>query len=408
MKKYVKIGLIAVNALLLILIGLCLWRCGVYSRTLLSQQAASVWRGQSEERFAQVSAFMSVGKGTSTGEVMRFRYSLDGKLADAGIEAQEGQKLWTDAYSSISTLRVKGEKESSQAKAVGVGGDFFLFHPYELMSGSYLAEDDVMEDRVILDQELAWTLFGGSDLEGMSVTINDRPYYVAGVVRRENDKFTEKAFSGEPLIFMPLSALQEIDPEVTVMHYELVISNPISGFALQLLQDDFLGGESGGGMTVENSGRYSFASIWSIFSDFGSRSVIEKGLILPYWENAARISEVYIARLWVVAAVLGIVPFVCLVWLAVRLVIFLSKKLKQGKAAAKDAWDDRYGKMEELREKRREKRERKARGEKAPKRRRGRKTPEPEPEQPSAPLEYDEKAIALDVESIVREIMEEQ
>ena len=186
MKKFIKIGLIAVNVLLVMLIALCLWRCGSYGNTRVSQQASYLWRGESEERFAQVSLFTPVDRGLELTDIMGFRYGLDGKLGDAGIEAEENQKLWNDAYAAFSTRRVKGVKEASNVNVIGVGGDFFGFHPYELMSGSYISEDDLMGDRVVLDQELAWSLFGASDLEGMSVTIDDKPYYVAGVIKRES------------------------------------------------------------------------------------------------------------------------------------------------------------------------------------------------------------------------------
>lgn len=405
MKKFIKIGLIAVNALLVILIVLGLWRCGSYGRTLVSQQAAELWRGESEERFAQVSLFTPVGKGMELTDIMGFRYSLDGKLGDAGIEAQENQKLWNDAYAAFSTKNVKGAKEASNVTVIGVGGDFFGFHPYELMSGSYISEDDIMGDRVVLDQELAWSLFGASDLEGMSVTINDKPYYVAGVIKRESDKFSERAYTGGPMMFISYSSLKEMDEELKISCYELVVANPISGFGKNLLQEGFQITEgTGGNLIVENSERYSFSAIWSMFKNFGDRSVISGGYTLPYWENAARISEVFIARLWVVMAVLGIFPLIGLVWLFVKLIQLLSRKLKQGKTAAKEAWDDRYGRMEEFKERRAEKK-------RQPKSKRHGRRRKAAPEQPPVPPQerpiYDEQAIAMDVESIMKELMDD-
>ena len=392
MKKFIKIGLIAVNVLLVMLIALCLWRCGSYGKTLVSQQASYLWRGESEERFAQVSLFTPVDRGLELTDIMGFRYGLDGKLGDAGIEAEENQKLWNDAYAAFSTRRVKGVKEASNVNVIGVGGDFFGFHPYELMSGSYISEDDLMGDRVVLDQELAWSLFGASDLEGMSVTIDDKPYYVAGVIKRESDKFTERAYSGGPLMFISYSSLKEMEEELKISSYELVIASPISGFGKQIMQEGFQStDDAGGNLVVENSSRYSFSAIWSLFEIFGDRSVL-KG-----------VSEVFIARLWVVMAVLGIFPLIGLVWLFIKLMGLLSRKLKQGKAAAREAWEDRYGRMEEFKEKRAEKK-------RQPKKKRRERKDELHVQPPAPPQErpiYDEQAIAMDVESIMKEMMDD-
>lgn len=416
LEKLKKIGLIAVNSLLLILIALCLYQCSVYSGTLNSQKAADIWKGESEERFAQVTAFFPVGQEAAETDIMGFRYGIDEKLADGGVEAGDGQMLWADGWSSFGEASVTGEKAEAQVSAVGVGGNFFLFHPYKLMSGSYLAEDDLMGDRVVLDHELAWTLFGASDVAGMTVTIGAKPYYVAGVVQREQDKFTEKAYTDDrAMMFMSWGALQELsgEEEIKAGSYELVIADPISGFAKNMMETSFENA-----LVVENSARYDFTSIWSIFSNFGARSIIDKGVSLPYWENAARISEVYIARLWVVMAFLSVVPLITLGFLIVKLIKFINRKLKQGKAKAKDAWEDRYGIMARNRQKRQARKAGKVG--RSVKGRNGRdRFPEAPEGLDNGPAEdrqggewenpfYDEESVAMDVENIVKEIMEEE
>lgn len=402
--------LAAVNAFLLILIGLCLWRCGVFTNTLRSQQAAELWKGSSEERFAQISCFMPVGQEVELNTVRSFRSSIESSLNDAGIESVEGKQYWADAFSATTKLTVTGAKESAEVTAVGVGGDFFLFHPYELLSGGYLTPDDVMQDRVILDYELAWKLFGSADLAGMSVTIDEKPYYVAGVIRRETDKFSEKALPEEPLMFLSYSELPTEEGEAGISCYEFVMADPITDFAKNLATESFAGGKS---VVVQNSTRYSFGNIFGFFKDFGLSSISDNGVIYPYWENAARISEVYVARQYVFVALLGIIPFICLVWLVVLLIIFLIKKLKQGWAYTREAWSDRYARIENLKDKRaarkarrgepKEKKSRKA------KTRKSRVQEEQEIESPpEREPEFDKSALAMDVESILREINEEK
>lgn len=101
-------------------------------------------------------------------------------MIDASLEAPEGGSLYQDAWSGTATsVAVSGPAGKSNVKTYGVGGDFFLFHPYTLLSGSYIAESDFAQDRVVLDENLAWQLFGSSDVAGMEVTIGERNYPVA-------------------------------------------------------------------------------------------------------------------------------------------------------------------------------------------------------------------------------------
>ena len=400
MKSKKKILLVAANAVLLVLIAVCLLKVNSYSRVLLSQQAAEYWAGDSAEPFAQVSCFFPEAKLATTDSIFTFRKTIDGKLTDAGIEPKEEGEYWTDCYSAEDSLTVAGDRNSSEATVIGVGGDFFLFHPYELISGSYLSEDDVMKDRVILDYELAWKLFGGTSLEGMSVTINGTPYYVAGVVRRETDKFSTKAFSGEPVMFMSYSTLSSLKEGTGISCYELAMPDPISNYAENFVKESFKTAE---GVEVENSTRYNFSSIFKMFTDFGSRSISNSGVVYPYWENAARISEVYVARLYVFVFLLGLFPLACVALLAARLIKRLIAKLKHLKDDASEAWDDRYAREAAWKERRASKRINKNLSRHESNKKRKGKVPARATAEPEDPIE---KEITRDIESIVREILD--
>ena len=389
--KKTKVIIIAVNALLLIFIGICLYFIHLHSHTLLSQQAVRFWAGQHEGRFAQVSYFLPLDANLEERDIFAFRSTINQKLTDVGIELPETGTLWTDAYSATASLTVSSDRLTTTVTAIGVGGNFFLFHPHQLLSGSYLSDDSLMRDKVVLDYELAWGLFGSTQVEGMTVRIGGRPYYVAGVVRRETDRFSERAHSGDPIIYMHYCALRSEIEGISIMNYELVIPDPISNFAVNVVSDAFPAG-----LVVENSTRYNFMSIVNIFRNFGDRSVIADGLILPYWENAARISEVYIARLYALIALLAIFPLICFAFVAFILIKFIANMLKFLANLIWNAWDDRYAILETHSRRRRGLRRRRALHE----------GPAPEHDIRT----YAEKAeddIMLDIESIVKEILDE-
>ncbi len=287
---------------------------------LLSQQAAERYQGEAEQRFAQASAFFPLSSEKGISDIYTFRSAMDGKLLDVSLEAAEGAPpLWFDAYSGSGELAVTGNKGSATVPALGLGGQWFSFHPLELRSGGYFTEDELMHDRVILDEKLAWQLFGSYDLAGLTVTIGGKPFVIAGVVALEEDGASSKAL-GEQVgrIFLHFDALQQLtggDGSSGIDCYELVCAEPISGFTLGLLTESFQGAE-----TVQNSGRFRLAATLGTLRHFGSRSMQTAGVALPYWENAARLVENDLAFLLLAIVLTALLPLGLLVFNAVRLV----------------------------------------------------------------------------------------
>ncbi len=284
---------------------------------LITQSAAQVWQGASDMRFAQVSAFTPAGSEVTEDELEVFHRTLETKLTDASLETPENGSLYQAAWSTApQDISVCTASTSYTAKTIGVGGDFFLFHPLPLRSGSYISERDFTFDRVILDEELSWALFGSYDVAGQTVWIGDEPYVVAGVVAREKDEASEKAYKDGAGMFLSYAALRHItggeerlDPGVRA--YELVLAEPITGFALSTLQENFPGGEAC--VYLQNTNRYSLKNLFTVAASFGARSMNTTGVIFPYWENAARYTEDFAALYLVLTVLCALCPVTCAV-----------------------------------------------------------------------------------------------
>jgi len=315
----------------------CLFRISHWSHLLESQQAAGRWAGESGSTMAQLSCFLPVDGEIGESAVYSFRNTLDNRLTEAALTPPENGSLYIDGYSARGSVNVSGDRGSAQAAALGIGGDYFFFHPLRLLSGSYISGNDLMHDRVVLDEELAWRLFGSNNLAGMSVTIGEKPYYVAGVVRRESDPASAKAYTDGPGIFMAYDALTEAG-DAKIDCYEIALPNPISGFALDQVRGAF---PLGGGTILENSARYRFAGVWSILTRYGERSMQTTGILLPYWENAARYTEDRIALLYVLCALLALLPAALAVMLAAALIRQIKKGARSLGAKVKELAD--YG-----------------------------------------------------------------
>lgn len=256
---------------------------------LIDQQAAARW--DEEGGSAQVSCFLSEGVEMDELKIIGFEKELEKSLlevlpADAQ-SSENGKRLFIDAYSSMGKITVASEKGKLEANAVGIGGDFFLFHPLQLVSGGYFSGNDLMKDSIILDEDAAWQLFGSNDIAGQSVMIGGVPHYVSGVIKRPTGKFAESAGLKETVIFVSNETLTAHGQSSGISIYEVVAPNPVKNFVYKCVKEK-LGVKEDDMVVVENSARYSLESLIPVILEFGNRSMQNYAVKLPYWENIAR------------------------------------------------------------------------------------------------------------------------
>jgi len=290
--------------------------------SLRSQQAAIAWAGQSGEHFAQLSAFFPESFDFNIESVYKTRSEIDKSLLTVSLESTPGRILYTDAWSAVTDVIVTGERATNpiSVNAIAVGGDFFLFHPLYLRDGSYLSPDDLMKDRVVIDEALAWRLFGAAKVAGFELSINERLFVIAGVISRESDFASSRANTEEFGLFMSFDALMVMtEGRAEISTYEIVLPNPITGFALASLSAAISDQRV---IIVENSTRFSLGNSLSLISSFGEHSMRTDSIAFPYWENAARIVEDWIALLLALSLIFIIFPVICVVIYTVKLIRF--------------------------------------------------------------------------------------
>ena len=327
MKKLSRAGVIwlCVCAVLLVLGGVCALVSRSLSRSLLSQREAERWRGDNEQSFAQISCFLPSDGGVTLSDIYEFRYAMLDEFSAADIEfdADRGIYPFIDAWSCDGKVTVAGEKTSTEASVTAVGGSFFEFHPLRLLGGSYIGEGDLSPDRVVLDNELAWELFGGTDLAGMRVEIGGAEFVVAGVVEREKDSASLSAYSGGKGLFMSYDAYRALSGSDAISCCEVVMPEVVKGYAAEVTANHF---KLSDGELVVNSSRFDAGRLLTLARDLPSRAAHAGKVGYPYWENAARINENKCAAL-TAAALLLVLPA------AITALVELIRLLARGKTS---------------------------------------------------------------------------
>ena len=322
MKKFLPLFLAAglVAAALL-----CWWGYEKTAGLLQSQQAAERWRGENETAFAQISCFASSAAPMSEEQIFALRQDMLKKLSEASFEVSADTTLIHDAWSGLGKVTVSNGQRKGDVSVCYVAGDYFLFHPIKLISGNYLSPDDLMRDRVLIDRETAWLLFGGEELTGMGFEINGQPFVVAGVIERESDRFSKRAYDGGMGIYMHRDAYKLFDEEAPISCYELVMAEPVKGFAMGAVKEKL---PNFSGEILDNSYRFESERLLRMLKEGNTRSMHLSSAVYPYWENAARAAEDAALRWLCAMLVLAALPAVLVVWFLIKALIFGKAKLE--------------------------------------------------------------------------------
>ena len=209
MRIWQKIGLILclVSWVVSAVIGAV---CGRITAGMTDQNFAPRWAREFES--AQISAFFadSAGASEETVKALQVGFMMDLQADAIGLsetQIENGASLLDACYCGMGSAEISTPDESLSVNAIGVGGDFFNFHPLDLIAGYYFSEDDLMQDRILLDDITAWRLFGSPYVVGQSVEIGGTPHLIAGVFRRPAGRFYRESGIGDYLIFMSYESL---------------------------------------------------------------------------------------------------------------------------------------------------------------------------------------------------------
>lgn len=320
-----RIVMLGTGAVMLILIGILALILLSAKNDLVDQNIAYRWSDKKD--FAHNSIFFSTREAVDDKIIGHLRKEIVTGMEKKSIQAtfDDDGELKTnmmDAYAAFGTLTLSSEiRKEKSYDAIGVGGDFFRFHPVYLRTGNYFDDDNIMQDYVLLDEEAAWELFGALDVAGMRVKLGDRDLYVAGVYRRAQSEIDNLAQGNEePKVFVSYAVMKEANKDTAITVYELLSPNPIPHAAYSVLKDIKLF-QADNVKYLENSDRFSYPHYYELLKARKGREMRTDDIRYPYWENVARYKEgknMYLAFWqWNFAGLLALMIIINVIWFIV-------------------------------------------------------------------------------------------
>ncbi|SFU47020.1 ABC transporter permease [Butyrivibrio sp. INlla21] len=368
-EKALKSKKIVLLVILLLLVDIILGLISRYLTGLLPEQHEAE-RWSEDRRMAQVSVFFTEDQLIDQDFIKKMEFNFGQMLVNDGIVSEEDAasgksakpqivetidvsktgednassgegaskneaRLFTSCYSAQGITTMSFEKKTAEnVTTIGVGGDFFLFHPLELVSGQFFGANDLMQDGVVIDEDLAWQLFGSNDVAGQMITINEVPHYVTGVVKRQEGKMSEASGLNASMAYISYDSLCKYGTILSgrtknvqlsedgksanfggINCYEIVSPNPVDGLVKKDITES-TGLDQRYISVIDNTDRFTFFSLINVISTFITRSMWNKAIFYPYWENAARGYED-------ILALILLIRLICRATLILMAVIFI-------------------------------------------------------------------------------------
>lgn len=343
--KKSNIVIVAINLLCLILYALFTILFSYRAEKLSGNQLAKSWQGSSEIPYHEISVFIDPEEQIKLDQISGIRSGIQSSLSDASYTGESVTgRLWIDCYFAkrqgvVSRLNDIGRTETQEVRIVGAGGDFFYFHEPRMISGCTFKDKDSSQDKVLIDKQTAWSLFGGYDIAGQSVQVDGKNYIVSGVYEPKESKYETVAKGEECYLYMDYDAYHQAYDTDGILCYEALIPNPVKDFALFTVKQAFgLSNEAlyEDSLTLSNQ-IYEFVDQTSRFASFAVLKKIKNmpylfmhgsNIAYPYWENAIRAAELKL-MLDMIFRVLCILPVI------LTIVIWFMKNRRKCKETAK-------------------------------------------------------------------------
>lgn len=249
------------------------------------------------DTFAVISMYAEKESSFSSDQAKSWARSVDSALLESSISpSSETSRSWAYTYAAEADMTIVGPMGSVKADTIAAGGDFFVFHPMDLIYGSYFLNDESIPTGIVIDSNLAWKLFGAVNIVGKTVTINDVEFTVSGVCQPESDKgIYGYTYGTRPRLFMSYAGyVTAVGQDADVTIFEAAIPNLVNGFAKNIFNKAITVNEDTTEV-LEVTERFSLKNRFENMRILKYSWIRSNKIEYPFWENEARVYDYYCA-----------------------------------------------------------------------------------------------------------------
>lgn len=305
---------------------------------LESQKAAERWESGTDEglRYSQISCFISEDAAFTFSEIPRIENGVRSKLTEDSYAAPDDDaRLFIYSAFAEAEASFTAGNNSVQSKLYCTTDDYFLIHPHDMVSGWYYNGSEIMENGIVVNEDLAFRLFGGINVAGMKANLSGIECVILGVTSGPSSESEKKEWTEEPCAYIVSDLAESVVPEIAVTCFEIVLPNPVKDYAMTAVKDntDF---QDGMCEYFENTGRYSFVNLVKNISSASERVTKTGTIYYPFWENAARKADERCFSVAVILVITAVIPLLYVLYIIGILFMNKEKLVMQGISAVSE------------------------------------------------------------------------
>ena len=289
--------------------------------------AAEHFRGASESRYTQLALYCTEEDHLTPDGIMAVKNQLESAMTEASLDIAGNYLLAASAEKNVTVGR---QAQSVDAVATVYFGDYFGLHPDLPLCGGYIAESDATTEFCVIDDLLAWRLFGSLEVCGLDVEINGKPYPVSAVLAADRGVYAPY-YGEKPRVYVLHNSGAMRGEQLCFTAAEAVLPDPVTDFAADMFREA-VGAYGTDVYTV--TGRFTPHGLWDNIREMTALGVMD-GKRFPYYENIARIRETKCAILLSFEGAFWILAVTFLVTLIVLVLRPLFYQLQEKRLAKK-------------------------------------------------------------------------
>ncbi len=245
------------------------------------------------QKYHRISLCFDENSKLSEANINELRVEITKKL-DQGNTNSKSHTYFLDYYLSETPIEIGFNNKYLSLSAYVVGGDFFKFHNFKFLSGCAFSSNDLMQDKVVVSESLAFQLFGSTNVIGKSISINNNFFIIGGVVKDREGFISDIIKRNKQEIFLSYSMIESLKEDneknrKNINYYEIVLPEIMNNYAQNSIKDIIEKKLSF--RIMDESNRFNFWGINNSFKRLIKGDIRVDSMIYPTWENEKIVLE---------------------------------------------------------------------------------------------------------------------